>query len=224
MSELANMKRLIEVMARLRAPDGCPWDREQTHDSLKKYAIEEAYELAEAVDEKSDIKMREELGDLLLQVVFHAQVAAERGAFTFEDVAAHIVEKLERRHPHVFGEVKVKDSEEVIANWEAIKLMEKAGQPEKKKGRFSGIPRHLPALLTSFRICEKAPATCPGEAQLVASATAAHPLTPETIGDRILALAQLAWRWGLDPEEELRRRNRRLIEENEERRATRNEQ
>src|SRR3954449_13460896 len=108
---------LIEVMAKLRAPNGCPWDREQDHMTLRFHAVEEVYELMDAIEAGDDYEMAEELGDLLLQVVFHCQLANERGAFDFEKVARHITEKLIRRHPHVFGDVKVKNVDQVWANW-----------------------------------------------------------------------------------------------------------
>src|SRR5882672_10818035 len=116
---------LLKVMARLRSPKGCPWDREQDHMSLRRHAIEEVYELADAIEAGDDHEMAEELGDLLLQVVFHSQMAKERGAFDFEKVTRNIVDKLIRRHPHVFGNVKVKDVDEVWVNWEKIKKAEK---------------------------------------------------------------------------------------------------
>src|SRR5271154_4332361 len=116
---------LLEVMARLRAPEGCPWDREQDHRSLRWHAVEEVYELLDAIEAGDDQEMVEELGDLLWQVVFHSQLARERGAFDFEEVTRHVADKLVRRHPHVFGDVKVKNVEEVWTNWEKIKAAEK---------------------------------------------------------------------------------------------------
>src|SRR6266704_6877428 len=108
---------LLKVMAKLRSPKGCPWDREQSHLTLRRHAIEEVYELIDAIESRDDHEMAEELGDLLLQVVFHCQLAKERGAFDFDKVARHITEKLIRRHPHVFGDVKVKDVDQVWTNW-----------------------------------------------------------------------------------------------------------
>src|SRR6266480_634235 len=116
---------LLRVMARLRSPTGCPWDREQDHRSLRFHAVEEVYELMDAIEADDDHEMIEELGDLLLQVVFHCQLARERGAFDFERVCQAISEKLVRRHPHVFGDVKVKNVDQVWANWEKIKRAEK---------------------------------------------------------------------------------------------------
>jgi ATP diphosphatase len=162
---------LVAVMARLRAEGGCPWDREQTPRSLKPYVLEETYELLEAVDglgtaggadgavpsPEALADFREELGDLMLQVVFQAEIAAQRGWFSIGDVAAGIADKLVRRHPHVFGERVVGSPGEALANWEAIKLAERQGKA--KDGRASalaGVPRALPALLRAQRVSDKA--------------------------------------------------------------------
>src|ERR1022692_4440536 len=118
---------LLKVMSKLRSPTGCPWDREQDHRSLRWHAVEEVYELLDAIEAGDDHELEEELGDLLLQVVFHRQLAKERDAFDFEKVSRTITEKLIRRHPHVFGTTKVKDVDEVWANWEKIKKAEKHG-------------------------------------------------------------------------------------------------
>ncbi len=141
-------------MKRLHDPDGCPWDREQTHQSLKPYLLEETYEVLEAIDSGSDGQLTEELGDLLLQIVFHGEIASRDNRFTIEDIIAGIIDKLIRRHPHVFGNVKVDGSEQVLKNWEEIKRREKRG----KKGGGSvldGLPRSLPALIKARRIQEK---------------------------------------------------------------------
>lgn len=143
-------------MAKLRSPQGWPWDREQDHQSLRYHAVEEVYELLDAIEAKDDQEMVEELGDLLLQVVFHSQLARERGAFDFEQVARRITDKLLRRHPHVFGEVKVKNVDEVWANWEKIKTAEKHGTPQARASALDGIPRHLPALLRAEKLVKKA--------------------------------------------------------------------
>ncbi len=144
--------RLLEIMARLRAEGGCPWDREQTLPSLKQYLVEECYELIDAIDSGQAGKHREELGDLLLQVVFQAQIRKEQGAFSFEDVVRGLTEKLVRRHPHVFDGRTVSGSAEVLRNWEAIKAGEKAagqraaGRRGEPRSLVEGVPRHLPAL------------------------------------------------------------------------------
>src|SRR5437016_6671909 len=117
-------EKLVAVQARLRAPGGCPWDREQTHESLRTYLIEEAYEVLEALESRNDAKFAEEMGDLLLQIVFHSQMAQERGGFTISDVIREIHDKMIRRHPHVFGETRAKDAADVLRNWEQIKAEE----------------------------------------------------------------------------------------------------
>jgi nucleoside triphosphate diphosphatase len=147
---------LLRIMARLRAPNGCPWDREQDHRSLRWHAVEEVYELIDAIESGDDHEMEEELGDLLLQVVFHCQLAKERGAFDFEKVARHIADKLLRRHPHVFGEVKVKNVDQVWANWEIIKRAEKHGTQHARASALDGIPKHLPARLRAEKLLKKA--------------------------------------------------------------------
>src|SRR5712675_3226242 len=147
---------LLKVMAKLRSPKGCPWDREQSHLTLRRHAIEEVYELIDAIEAGDDHEMAEELGDLLLQVVFHSQLARERGAFDFEKVTRHLVDKLVRRHPHVFGTTKVKDVDEVWANWEKIKHAEKKGTRHERPSALDGIPKHLPALLRAEKLVKKA--------------------------------------------------------------------
>jgi len=147
---------LLRVMARLRSPTGCPWDREQSHLTLRRHAIEEVYELIDAIEARDDHEMAEELGDLLLQIVFHCQLARERGAFDFEEVCRLLVNKLIRRHPHVFGKTKVKDVDEVWANWEKIKRAEKHGTRHARHSAFDGIPKHLPALLRAEKLVKKA--------------------------------------------------------------------
>jgi MazG family protein len=147
---------LLQVMARLRSPKGCPWDREQDHLTLRHHAIEEVYELIDAIEAGDDHETAEELGDLLLQVVFHCQIAKERGAFDFEKVTRHLVDKLVRRHPHVFGTTKVKDVDEVWANWEKIKHAEKKGTRHERPSVMDGIPKHLPALLRAEKLVKKA--------------------------------------------------------------------
>ena len=150
------INELLNVMARLRSASGCPWDREQDHRSLRFHAVEEVYELIDAIEAGDDHEMAEELGDLLLQVVFHCQLARERGAFDFAKVARHITEKLIRRHPHVFGKTKVRDVDEVWANWEKIKKAEKDGTRHERASALDGIPKHLPALLRAEKLVKKA--------------------------------------------------------------------
>lgn len=146
---------LVEVMARLRSKTGCPWDREQDHASLKPYLLEETYEALEAIDAGDDDELRKELGDVLLQVVFHAQIAAEEGRFTVGDVCRAIVDKLVHRHPHVFGDTQVEDADEVLQNWERIKKAERGGG-ETPPSALDGVPQALPALLRAQRVQHKA--------------------------------------------------------------------
>ncbi len=138
-------------MAQLRAPGGCPWDREQDPHSLKPYIIEEAYEVCEAIEDGNPSVLRDELGDLLFQVVFQSQIASERGHFTFDDVVNAISDKMERRHPHVFGDETVSSAEEVAQHWEQRKVKEKG-----RKGLLDGVPKSLPALRKARRVTEKA--------------------------------------------------------------------
>ena len=147
-----SVSRLREIVAQLRAPHGCPWDREQTHVSLKPHLLEECYELFDAIDDGSSEELREELGDLLLQVVMHSQMAAERGEFTFDSVADGIANKLVRRHPHVFGDVELGTSEAVLKHWETLKRTEK----QERKSILDGVPRALPALARAQKIQAKA--------------------------------------------------------------------
>lgn len=152
-SETAGFDRLLHLMRKLRAPGGCPWDAEQTHESLKRYLLEETYEVIEAIDSGSSKMLREELGDLLLQSVFHSVIAEEKGEFTMDDVLSVLCEKLIRRHPHVFGDVRIGDIDELVDNWERIKKREKG---EERRSALSGVPYHLPALLRAQKITEKA--------------------------------------------------------------------
>lgn len=148
---------LVSLMAKLRAPDGCPWDRKQTHDSLKPYLLEEAYEVLDTIDKQDDPKLREELGDLLLQILFHAQIAAERTAFSIEDVMELLADKLIRRHPHVFGPKGdgTLTPDQVYSNWEQIKRAERdrAGH---SGSALDGVPKTLPALLRAFQVQARA--------------------------------------------------------------------
>lgn len=148
-----NFQQLVQIMNKLRAPGGCPWDAEQTHDSLKRYLIEECYEVIEAIDSGDDNLLMEELGDLLLQPIFHASIAEERNAFNISDVIDTLCGKLIRRHPHVFSDLVITTSEEQLENWEKIKKAEKAAQ---RSSTLSGVPPHLPAILKAHKITEKA--------------------------------------------------------------------
>jgi MazG family protein len=150
--DLDSISRLKQVVARLRAPDGCPWDREQTHMSLRSALVEECHEVIEAIEKADDANLQEELGDILLHVVMHSQMAGERGAFSFEDVTTTVSEKMVRRHPHVFGDTSAANSEEVLTQWDQIKRREKGGTT----GALDGIPSSLPALLRAQNAQKKA--------------------------------------------------------------------
>ena len=152
----ALFEELVGVMARLRGRDGCPWDREQTHASLKRYALEETYELLEAIDEGDDGAIRDELGDVLLQVLFHAQMASEDRRFAIEEVMADLRDKLVRRHPHVFGDERATDAGAVLRNWEKIKAQEKPAGGAQGHSLFTSVPRAMPALARAQRIGDKA--------------------------------------------------------------------
>jgi len=201
-------------MARLRAPGGCPWDIEQTHQSLTENLIEETAELLEAIDREDFPHMREELGDVLLQVVFHAQMASEAGHFDFDDVAREINEKLVRRHPHVFGDVEAEDSAAVLVNWEKIKAGEKAGKPVPTTV-LKALPPRLPALLFARdiykQICKKEVTEHLPEG-LVEAAQAEPEMSEEELGEALFALAATARESGLDPEAALRRYTQGLID------------
>jgi len=201
---------LVEVMSRLRAPDGCPWDREQTHRSLRRYLLEEAYEAVEAVDEGDLEHLCEELGDVLLQVVFHAQVAREAGHFDMHDVIQGITEKLVRRHPHVFGDVTVQNAAEVTRNWEQIKQGEK-GHHRDQQSLLAGVSSALPALSRAYEVQKKAAkvgfdwedAQGPAlkveeELQEVLAARGAQ--VEAEVGDLLFAVVNLARKLGVQPE------------------------
>lgn len=148
------LAQLVRLMAQLRGPDGCPWDKKQTPDSLKPFLIEECYEVVDALEDGSPDKVRDELGDLLFQIVFHARIAEERGQFTLHDVITAIHEKMTRRHPHVFGDEKLSTDKEVLANWEELKKKEKAHKD--RKSILEGVPKELPSLLRAHRLQERA--------------------------------------------------------------------
>ncbi|HSA06216.1 MAG TPA: nucleoside triphosphate pyrophosphohydrolase [Candidatus Gastranaerophilales bacterium] len=147
-----NFKELVKIISMLRSPEGCPWDREQDHKSLRENLLQETYEALDAIDSGDFNELKEELGDVLLQVVLHSQIADEEGKFNIEDVAKGVSDKLIRRHPHVFSNIKVKNSAEVIVNWEKIKKQEK---PERKSA-VSGIAKTLPALMSAAELSKKA--------------------------------------------------------------------
>ena len=146
----------IAIMARLRGPDGCPWDREQTFDTIKRHTLEETYEVFDAIERRAWPDLKDELGDLLLQVLFYAQMASEAGYFTIQDVAANLNEKLIRRHPHIFAGAQVADSNAVLRNWEQIKLSEKKSSASSRTSMLDDIPRAMPAVLEATKLGSRA--------------------------------------------------------------------
>lgn len=150
----AAFSALVELVARLRGPDGCPWDRKQTHESLKPFLVEECYEVLDALEDGAADKIKEELGDLLFQIVLHARLAEEMGRFSMKEVLLFNLEKMTRRHPHVFGDKKLETDKEVLANWEEIKKSEEGYS--KRKSILDGVPKDLPALLRAHRLQERA--------------------------------------------------------------------
>jgi MazG family protein len=210
-----NLRHLVGVMQRLLAEDGCPWDREQSLESLRKYTLEEACEVIDAIDSGSPEAHREELGDLLLQIVFQAELTRRAGTFGLDDVVEGIVHKLVSRHPHVFGDVQADTADEVLANWEKLKAKEKAG-----RGLLDGLPRNLPALLRSQRIGEKVervgfdwPNVAGSRAKVSeelseldeAIARGDSQQIEEELGDTLFALVNLARHVKVDAEGALRR-------------------
>jgi len=219
MKKTSAINDLLKVMARLRSPTGCPWDREQNHRTLRRHAIEEVYELIDAIEAGDDHEMAEELGDLLMQVVFHCQLAKERGAFDFEKVCRLLAEKLVRRHPHVFGKTKVKNVSEVWANWEKIKKAEKHGTKHARHSAFDGIPKHLPALLRAEKLVKKARKAGLFDSTVGRRCRAAQTSSQKRMSKAALAreffdLAELAQTRGWSAEEllslEIRQRERRF--------------
>lgn len=205
-------------MARLRAPDGCPWDREQTHQTLCEPLIDETCELLDTIDRNDVEHMCEELGDVLLQVIFHSQLADERGDFSFDDVARGINEKLVRRHPHVFGDVDLQDSEAVLHQWEQIKAEEKKNGPQ-RKGRFKHLPPMLPALMYAADIAKqirKQELRHTDHPESSEISGLAEGLTEEAVGRQLYRIAAACDHAGIDGESALRRYASRIVREIEE--------
>lgn len=213
----ANLPRLVGLMQRLLAPDGCPWDREQTLASLLPYLVEETYEVVDALQAGNVADHREELGDLLLQVIFQAELRHREGAFGIDDVVEGIVRKLVRRHPHVFGEVHAKNADEALASWAKLKASEKAKKG--KKGALHGIPRSAPALVRAMRAGEKAGAVgfdWPDTAGVrdkvreelaefdEACRSSDRTAMSRELGDLLFAIVNLARKLDLDAEHDLR--------------------
>ena len=207
---------LRETVARLRAPDGCPWDREQTHQTLTRCLVDECSELLEAIDRLDLPHMREELGDVLVQVIFHAQLAAEQGEFDFDDVAREINEKLVRRHPHVFGPNRLSTSEEVLVQWDAIKRTEKQAAGKTEPAVFKHLPPQLPALMFAEAVWKQLEKKRLPTAGLVDDAKIhrlAADLNEESLGRLLFELAAAARAKDLDPEGALRKETARVMRE-----------
>lgn len=213
-------KGLVDIMARLRAPDGCPWDREQTYKDIAAHTLEETYEVLETIDREDYDDLKEELGDLLLQVLFYSQIAAEEKRFTIDDVIDGISKKLIHRHPHVFGDTKVEGAHEVVEQWEQLK------KKEGKKTVLGGVPKALPSLLKAFRLGEKTSRVGfdwpDAEGILGKVEEEAHELhearasgdaseIDHEYGDLLFTLANLGRFLGIDPEGSLRRATDRFM-------------
>jgi MazG family protein len=197
------MEKLLETMRRLRAPDGCPWDREQTHESLRPYLLEEAAEAVDALGTADPKVMADELGDVLLQVAFHAVVAEEAGTFGYPEIETSIVEKLVRRHPHVFGDTDVADAAEVKRNWQRIKTEERGGVEPTPAER---VPRSLPALMRAAELGKKLGWAGGKQESIVQALTASQTMPDEqSIGELLLAVVDYARAEGINPELALRR-------------------
>lgn len=214
---MSSIENLLETIARLRAPDGCPWDREQTHRSLCECLVEEAAEFIETVDLDEKAHMCEELGDLLLQVVMHAQIAQENGDFSFEDVARGVNEKMIRRHPHVFGETRLADSDAVLKKWDEIKAGEKSNATRRPgSALFKDLPATLNNLLRArdtWKVVEKKNLN-PGAAADRAKIDAlAGTLTEERAGELLFEIVAACRQAKIDPDSALRRRTRRVVAE-----------
>ena len=203
---------LVDIMALLRSEDGCPWDRVQTHESIRKNFIEETYEVAEAIDNKDVANLREELGDVLLQVVFHTQMEREAGRFDIDDVITEVCEKLVVRHPHIFGEVSADTPEKVLDNWEEIKMRTK-GQTDGKK-RLEDVPKSLPALMRSYKVvkrAEKAGADLGAQESVAAEVSSLTDMLlkadtaekEQIMGKILINLVILAKKFEIEPEEAL---------------------
>jgi ATP diphosphatase len=216
----------IAIMARLRAPDGCPWDREQTFDSIKRHTLEETYEVFDAIERRAWPDLKDELGDLLLQVLFYAQMASEAGYFTIQDVASNLNAKLIRRHPHIFAGVQATDSDAVLRNWEQIKQSEKKTSANKQSSMLDDVPRAMPAILEAAKLGSRAakvgfdwPNTDGlfdklqeeiGELKAELEPSAGSQSTPAIeaeLGDLLFTAVNLARHLKIDPESALRATN-----------------
>lgn len=217
--------RLREIIAVLRAPDGCPWDKKQTHESLREYAVEEVYEFIEAVDEQDDEGMIEELGDVLLQIMLHSQIGEDDGYFTVNDVIQTLADKMIHRHPHVFGDAQVDSVDDVYTNWDALKKVEKG---DTRTSVFDGIPKNLPALLKAYKVQKKTTKvmsdnvdiqelwnTIAEKEKLIRSLDAASGEIESLLGQLLFALVRVSRYYKINPEMALSQVNNQFIKENE---------
>jgi MazG family protein len=215
-------EQLVRIMARLRAPDGCPWDREQTFDTIKPYTLEETYEVMDAIDRRAWADLADELGDLMLQCVFYAQMAAEAGHFRIDDSLDAINSKLIRRHPHIFGESQADTAADVKKRWDEIKAEERKEKGEQPKSMLASIPRALPALVEAQHISSRAAGAgfdWENAEQVIdklheelaelaqARTTASHEHIEDELGDMLFVIVNLARFLKVDPEQSLRRAN-----------------
>ncbi|HEY4248990.1 MAG TPA: MazG family protein [Lacunisphaera sp.] len=213
---MSAIEDLCRTVARLRAPDGCPWDREQTHQTLTRCLIDECSELLDTIDRMDLPHMREELGDVLIQVVFHAQLATEQGKFNFEDVARDINDKLIRRHPHVFGVNKVDTTAQVMEVWEKVKAGEKAASGKTESTLFKQLPPRLPALMFAEEVAkriEKKQLPADGIIDLAQVKSLGAHLDEATLGRMLFEITAAARVKGLDPEGALRKESDRVMRE-----------
>lgn len=214
------IEQLVKTIAKLRSPKGCPWDKEQTHKTLKRYLIEEAYEALDAIDQNNPDELMEELGDVLLQIVLHAQIASEKKEFDFNKIANHVNKKMISRHPHVFSNTLVNNSEEVMVNWEKIKKEEKP----LRKDIFEGIPKFLPALLKALKVSKKAARegfewkkesdiwkTLNSEIKEFKTAPNNKARKLDEFGDILFTLVNIARWYKLDPEDSLNMATRKFV-------------
>ncbi|MBN1570437.1 MAG: nucleoside triphosphate pyrophosphohydrolase [Acidobacteria bacterium] len=224
-----DIEKLESLVAKLRGANGCPWDREQTRETLKPMLIEEAYEVLDALDAEDPVELKEELGDLLFQVVFHAQISKERGEFSLADVIDRSYEKMVRRHPHIFGDADLKTSEDVLKNWEDIKAAEKgipsASLPDSERSLLDGIPSKLPALHRAYQMTSKASRVgfdwerledilvkLQEEINELLEARKRHDSRKiaDEVGDMLFVIVNVARFLGVDPETALGRSNRKF--------------